>query len=193
FIGVFSRWMELYGIDGYRIDTVKHVNLEFWQAFAPAIREKARQLGRPDFVQFGEVASENVELESHFTTAGALDGTLDFGFYWGARDFISRGRDAAVLSSLFSNDALYTDHDSNVQTLTTFISNHDDGRFGTFLTKDNPLIGTAQMGDLVLLGYDLLLTVRGQPAIYYGDEQGMVGIGHESGARQHMLPCPRAE
>src|ERR1019366_5009762 len=30
FIGVFSRWMELYGIDGYRIDTVKHVNLEFW-------------------------------------------------------------------------------------------------------------------------------------------------------------------
>jgi len=42
FIEVYSRWMEQYGIDGFRIDTVKHVNLEFWEAFG---RRSARRPG----------------------------------------------------------------------------------------------------------------------------------------------------
>jgi glycosidase len=189
FIDIYCSWIERYGIDGYRIDTVRHVNLEFWQAFAPAIREKARSLGRPDFIQFGEVANAtgDVDLMSAFSTSAGLDGTLDFGFYKGARDFLSRGQDASVLEALFERDALYTDHDSNAQCETTFVSNHDDGRFGTFLKWDNPGMGAEEMGKLVLLANDLLLTVRGQPAIYYGDEQGMVGIGNDMGAREDMF------
>lgn len=94
FIEVYSRWMERYGIDGYRIDTVKHVNLEFWQAFAPAIREKARELGRPDFLQFGEVSNANkdVALMSEFTTEGTLDAALDFAFFRAARLRLARRR-----------------------------------------------------------------------------------------------------
>jgi alpha-amylase len=189
FISVYSRWIEQYGIDGYRIDTVKHVNMEFWQAFAPAIRERARELGRPDFLQFGEVANENGDaaLMSEFSTTGTLDATLDFGFFQGARDFISRGHGADELESLFARDSWYTDHDSNVQSATTFISNHDAGRFAFFLKQDNPLADPAQLSDLVLLGHELLLTVRGQPVIYYGDEQGMVGTGNDMGAREDMF------
>jgi len=189
FIDIFSKWIQLYGIDGYRIDTVKHVNMEFWQAFAPAIRARAASYGKPNFLMFGEIANmdKNVELMSEFTTTGTLDAALDFGFYVGARDFISRGRDASELGSLFARDDLYTDHDSNVHNATTFISNHDDGRFGLFLKRDNPASGPNELAALDLLGQELLLTVRGQPVIYYGDEQGMVGSGNDNGAREDMF------
>ncbi len=188
FIDAYGAWIERYGIDGFRIDTVKHVNLEFWQAFAPAMRERARRLGRPDFVQFGEVMSgDDVALMSEFTTEGTLDGTLDFAFYDGARAFISKGQGSGALKRVFSQDALYTDHDSNAQNLTTFVSNHDLGRIGTLLQTDNPGITPDRTAALVTLAYDLLLTVRGQPAIYYGDEQGMIGFGGDKGAREDMF------
>jgi glycosidase len=189
FIEIYSRWIKDYGIDGFRIDTVKHVNMEFWQAFAPAIRARARALGRPDFLQFGEVGNEDrdVILMSEFSTTGTLDSTIDFGFFQAARDFVSRGRGAPELASLFALDDLYTDHDSNAQSSATFISNHDAGRFAFFLKQDNPQASAGQLGDFVLLGYDLLMTVRGQPAIYYGDEQGMAGIGNDMGAREDMF------
>lgn len=189
FIDVYGRWIEDYGIDGFRIDTVKHVNMEFWQAFAPAIRAKALALGRPDFLQFGEVNNSDgdVALMSEFSTTGTLDATIDFGFYQGARDFISKGNDSSGIASIFARDALYTDHDSNVQSTTTFISNHDAGRFAYFLGLDNPKADAGRLGDLELLGHELLLTARGQPVIYYGDEQGMVGIGGDMGAREDMF------
>jgi alpha-amylase len=190
FIEVYGRWIERFGIDGFRIDTVKHVNLEFWEAFAPAIRAKARELGRPDFFQFGEVADHtgDTALTSEFSTTGNLDATLDFGFYDGARDFVSKGHDASELAKLFERDGWYTGHDCNAQGATTFVSNHDDGRFGYFLKQDNPQAAAGEMGDLFLLGQELLLTVRGQPVIYYGDEQGMVGTGNDMGAREDMFP-----
>ena len=102
FIDVYSRWIERFGIDGYRIDTVRHVNMEFWQAFLPAVRDRAAAAGRPDFLMFGEVANmdKNVELMSAFTTTGTLDAALDFGFYVGARDFVSKGRGAGVQSPI---------------------------------------------------------------------------------------------
>jgi glycosidase len=190
FIDVYGRWIERYGIDGFRIDTVKHVNLEFWEAFAPAIRAKARAFGRPDFFQFGEVADHtgDVAFMSEFSTTGNLDATLDFGFFDGARDFISRGHSSSDLARIFEKDGWYTGPYSSAQDATTFISNHDDGRFGYFLKQDNPSASAAQMGDLFLLGQEMLLTVRGQPIIYYGDEQGMVGTGNDMGAREDMFP-----
>ncbi|MDP2138521.1 MAG: alpha-amylase family glycosyl hydrolase, partial [Candidatus Didemnitutus sp.] len=56
FTEIYRHWIESYAIDGFRVDTVRHVNLEFWQAFSPALRASARAVGRPGFIQFGEVA-----------------------------------------------------------------------------------------------------------------------------------------
>ena len=37
FIEIFGTWIDRYGVDGFRIDTARHVNAEFWQAFVPAM------------------------------------------------------------------------------------------------------------------------------------------------------------
>lgn len=196
FIDIYRHWIEAYGIDGFRIDTVKHVNREFWQAFAPAIREGARRAGRPGFMQFGEVADEtgDIALLSEFSTAAPLDATLDFGFFGGARSFVSQGRDAGQLAALFAQDDYYTDHDSNVYSTTTFLGNHDAGRFAYFLQRDNPGAAPEQLAELVKFGYALLFFVRGQPAIYYGDEQGMIGRGGgDMQAREDMFAAQAPE
>ncbi len=190
FIDVFSSWLD-YGIDGYRIDTVRHVNAEFWQAFNPAIRARARALGRPDFLQFGEAANGAGDpgFLSEFSTGSIpLDATLDFGFFVAARKFVSQGGSAAALDGFFASDDLYTDHDSNVHSSVTFLGNHDAGRFAYFLQQDNPGATPAQLADLVRLGHGLLLLARGQPVLYYGDEQGMIGRGgDDQQAREDMF------
>jgi alpha-amylase len=189
-IDLFSSWVRDYGVDAFRIDTARHVNAEFWQAFGPAIRAAAREAGRPGFLQFGEVANEtlDVPLLSEFSTHMPLDTTLDFGFFVAARNYVSRGGTAAALTDLFQRDDLYTDHDSNIHSTTTFIGNHDAGRFGHFLQQDNPGAPPELIAQLVKLGHGLLFLSRGQPVLYYGDEQGMVGRGGwDMQARESMF------
>lgn len=190
FIDIYGQWIDGFGADGFRIDTTRHVNLEFWQAFAPAMRERARRAGRTGFIQFGEVAngSGDVPYLSEFSTTAPLDATLDFGFFGAARAYVSEGKGAGVLDDLFAQDDYYTDHDSNVQATTTFLGNHDAGRFGYFLQRDNPRATPEQLARLVEFGHALLLLVRGQPVIYYGDEQGMIGRGGgDMQAREDMF------
>ncbi len=190
FIAIYEHWIDDFGVDGFRIDTTRHVNREFWQAFAPALREHARRAGRAGFIQFGEVASGtgDVTLLSEFSTTAPLDATLDFGFFGAALAYVSAGRDAGKLDELFGQDDLYTDHDSNVHATPTFLGNHDAGRFAYFLQRDNPAATPAQLAALVRFGHALLFLVRGQPVIYYGDEQGMIGRGGgDMQAREDMF------
>ena len=190
FIEVYRHWIDEFGVDGFRIDTARHVNLEFWQAFAPAIREHARRAGRAGFIQFGDVANGtgDVELLSEFSTAAPLDATLDFGFMGAAIGYVSEGKGAEVLTELFAKDDLYTDHDSNVHATPTFLGNHDAGRFAYFLQRDNPKATATQLAELVEFGHALLFLVRGQPVVYYGDEQGMIGRGGgDMQAREDMF------
>ncbi|MCX6943615.1 MAG: alpha-amylase family glycosyl hydrolase [Opitutales bacterium] len=189
FIDLFSEWLKA-GVDGYRIDTARHVNSELSQAFSPAIRARARALGRPDFIQFGEVYNEagDPAVLSEFSTEVPLDATLDFGFFAAARKFVSQVGTASTLADFFARDDYYTDHDSNVHSTTTFLGNHDAGRFAYFLQRDNPGASPAQLADLVKLGHGLMLLSRGQPVVYYGDEQGMIGRGgNDMQAREDMF------
>jgi glycosidase/enterochelin esterase-like enzyme len=191
FVEIFSHWIESCGVDGFRIDTARHVNTEFWQAFIPAIRARARELGRPDFIQFGEVyndAGDPSVLAEFSTSTMPIDTTIDFGFFAAARRFVSQGGTAAALADFFARDDYYTDHDSNVHSTTTFIGNHDAGRFGYFLQQDNPGATPEQLAALSRLGHGLLYLARGQPVLYYGDEQGMIGRGgNDMQARESMF------
>ncbi|MFO1451505.1 MAG: alpha-amylase family glycosyl hydrolase, partial [Opitutaceae bacterium] len=186
FIDLYTHWLTTFDIGGYRIDTTKHVNAELWQAFAPRMREAARAAGRPDFLQFGEVLSGDSSFLSEWSTAAGLDATLDFAFAYAVRDFVSRARSGSGLVALWEADDAYTDFDSNVHATQTFLSNHDIGRFGSFLRQDNPFATDAQLVGLMTLAHALLMFSRGQPVVYYGDEQGLAGPGGDAEARQDM-------
>ncbi|MBI2813841.1 MAG: hypothetical protein HYX71_06120 [Opitutae bacterium] len=196
FIDIFSAWLDS-GVDGYRIDTTRHVNNEFWQGFIPAIRARARALGKPGFLQFGEVYNEegNPATLSEFSTGGLpLDTTIDFGFFAAARRFVSQAGTSAALTDFFLRDDYYTDHDSNAHSTITFLGNHDAGRFGYFLQQDNPGASPELQANLVKLGHGLLYLSRGQPVLYYGDEQGLIGRGgNDMQAREDMFAAQAPE
>ena len=176
---IYQAWVDL-GIDGFRIDTVKHVNLEFWQQFSPALLEHARTRGNDDFFMFGEVYDANPAYTSTFTTAGKLPATLDFGFQGAAQQFVA-GKNATVLRDLFAGDDYYTDTDSNAYELPTFLGNHDMGRLAALLGNADDKL------ERVELANQLMFLTRGQPVTYYGDEQGFIGAGGDKDARQDMF------
>ena len=72
---IYKTWVQDVGIDGFRIDTVKHVNMEFWQQFSPALQGYAASLGNDDFFMFGEVFDANPAFMSQYTTEGRLQAT----------------------------------------------------------------------------------------------------------------------
>lgn len=181
-IDIFSSWIQSHNLAGFRIDTMKHVNQEFWQAFCPAIRKTAREAGRPDFFQFGESWSGDVGFLSDYPTLHAADASLDFGLAYAIQDFLFGRKSAFDLQGFYEADDLYLDHDTTGYEQPTFVSNHDIGRLGGMLSGS-----AAEKLDTMELAYGMLFFGRGQPVIYYGDEQGFVGQG-DPGAREDMLP-----
>ena len=125
---IYKSWVD-FGVDGFRIDTVKHVNMEFWQKFNPAMLAEADKIGNPDFFMFGEVYDARPSFMSQYTTTGKLPATLDFGFQAQAVNW-AQGKTGTDLRDLYADDNYYTDTDSNAYELPTFLGNHDMGRVG---------------------------------------------------------------
>ncbi|HEU5471751.1 MAG TPA: alpha-amylase family glycosyl hydrolase [Actinophytocola sp.] len=186
-IEIYQRWIADFGVDGFRIDTMKHVNDEFWQEFGPRILQFAREHGKREFFMFGEVFDTTKSFTSQFTTRDRMQSVLDFPFQAAARDFASRGAPTSALEAFFAGDDWYTDADSNAYQLPTFLGNHDMGRFGGFVQADNPGAGDAEWLGRDRLAHELMYLSRGNPVIYYGDEQGFTGNGGDQLARQTMF------
>ena len=186
---IYQQWVDL-GIDGFRIDTVKHVNMEFWQKFSPAILARAKAVGNDDFFMFGEVFDARPSLMSQYTTQGGLQATLDFGFQAAVKDFAGGGATTG-LRDLFAGDDYYTDTDSNAYQLPTFLGNHDMGRIAMMLKA--PGVSDAEVLQRNQLAHDLMYLTRGQPVVYYGDEQGFAGAGGDKDARQDMFASQVAQ
>ncbi len=185
-IDIYQYWVG-FGVDGFRIDTVKHVNMEFWQKFAPEMLDAAHESGADDFFMFGEVYDANPAAMSRYTTEGGLQATIDFGFQARAQGFAT-GRPTTELRDLFAGDDYYTDADSNAYSLPTFLGNHDMGRIGT--SSRTPAVAPDEQLSRSLLAHALMYLTRGQPVVYYGDEQGFTGDGGDKDARQDMFAQP---
>ena len=185
-IDVWSTWITKFGIDGYRIDTAKHVNPEFWQAFIPAILKVAKSAGKIDFPIYGEVYDSNPLATAQFVRNQAFPGVLDFPFQSAVTSFITDGRGAEKLIELFNADDLYTTATTSAYGLTTFLGNHDMGRIGSFIDRaassDTDALAKSKLANA------LLFLLRGGPALYYGDEKGMTGNAGDKAARQDMFP-----
>ncbi|UUL82487.1 alpha-amylase family glycosyl hydrolase [Sphingomonas qomolangmaensis] len=193
-IDIYGDWIDRFGVDGFRIDTARHVNPEFWTKFTPAMLDRAKAKGIPNFHIFGEAAWSEPEiglLQRH-TVVDKLPSVLDFAFATAVQQTVAEGKPTAALAKLFWGDAMYAGGEPAALQLPTFIGNHDQGRFAMFVTRANPQADDAELLARTRLGHEMLLTLRGVPTIYYGDEQGFAGKGNDQDSRQTMFASSAA-
>jgi len=189
-IDMYGQWIDDYGVDGFRIDTAQHVNPEFWQAFVPAMLERAKARGIPNFHIFGEVFTDQMD-PAHTavnTVVDKLPSVMDYPFARAVVDTAGGTNPPSELAKLFRADPLYAGGVEAALQLPTFTGNYDAGRFAMFARKNLPDAGPDELLDRTILAHAMLLTLRGVPTIYYGDEQGFVSDGGDQGAREDMFP-----
>ncbi|MEO1657794.1 MAG: alpha-amylase family glycosyl hydrolase [Pseudomonadota bacterium] len=188
FIEIYTDWITRFGIDGFRIDTTRHVNPEFWQAFSPAVIEHAEKGGIPNFYVFGEVYDPDPAALARFTRVDGLPTVLDFAFQDAVTKVVAKGEPTELFRTLFVADSLYESDKDGALILPTFLGNHDMGRFGTFLRDARPDASNEELTQRSRLAHAMMFFMRGVPVIYYGDEQGFVGDGVDQAAREDMFP-----
>ena len=162
--------------DGFRMDTAKHVDMPFWNDWAPAVHAHAAARGKNSFFLYGEAFDgDDAKVGSYTGTRSGgnykLDSMLYFPMYFTTSD-VFRWTDFTGPALLSQRYAALGQYDpSSRERLVTFLDNHDVPRFIGYQ-------GPADHDEAKLqaaLGW--LLTSRGVPAIYYGTEQGFDGGG----------------
>ncbi len=157
-------WVGMTGFDGIRQDTLPYVPRTFWHDWSAALHAQY-----PNLRMVGEVFDSNPVVSSYFQGGAVRDGVdsgvdsvFDFPTYFAIRDVFAHGKDIDGLAKILAEDRLYP----NASALVPFEGNHDVKRF---MSED----GATAEG--LKLAFAYLLTTRGTPEIYYGDEIGMKG------------------
>jgi glycosidase len=149
---------ERVGLEGFRLDTVKHVGLEFWRAHRARVRER---LGR-DFFLLGEVWGGDADVLDPWFAADALDAGFDFSFQGNVVGFLQgRGRAVALDRYLQARERVRPGY-----LLSHFLSSHD---------VPGALYQLGGDRDLFRLAAVIQFTAAGLPLVYYGEEVGRPG------------------
>lgn len=183
---VYGQWIKNYGFAGFRVDTAKHVDTQFFKNWQPLIMDTATAVGIPNFTVVGEVSESNAFNLMPYVRENGIQTVLDFPFQAKTTDYASGASDSSSLRDLFNDDDYYTSPTSSASNLVTFLGNHDGGRAG-FVINSKRINPANQLLPRTELGYALLYLSRGIPAVYYGDEVGMMGSGGDQMARQDMF------
>lgn len=201
-IDAFSWWIEQTNIDGFRIDTVKHVEHEFWQEFGAAIRQRTKAMGKENFLMFGEVFDGDDALLGSYTKDEELDSVFYFSHKFQVFDDVfKRNQPTKKIETLYNQRLTnYGDkgHPGGVtdaqgtplpptKVLVNFMDNHDVPRF---LYDDiNDASATDNLFEAIKSALFYLMTMDGIPCIYYGTEQGFNG-GNDPANREDMWRRP---
>jgi glycosidase len=180
---VYAYWITNAGFDGFRVDTVKHAEMGFWQDWCPRIHAAANAAGKTNFFMFGEVfdGSES-KVGSYSGTNGGgafkLDALLDYPLFFAAQNVFEFGNNTKLIEDHYN--ALPSNYDTNTQNqLVTFLDNHDTTRF---LNSANANGDTNRLA----VALNFLLTSRGIPCVYQGTEQAFNG-GTDPNNREDMF------
>ena len=186
---VYGNWISKYGIAGFRVDTARHVDDNFFKNWSPLIKATAKKSDIKDFTIFGEVFDYSTINLMTYVRQNKIETVLDFPFQAKATEFASGYSNAPVLSALFENDDYYTSAQSSASNLVTFLGNHDVGRVG-YTIASKRIQPADQLLPRTNLANALMYFSRGIPVVYYGDEVGMTGSnsGKDQFARQDMFP-----
>jgi glycosidase len=189
FIEVYGRWIDDFGVDGFRIDTARHVNPEFWQAFVPAMLARAQRKGIANFHIFGEVMEFDPGTLARFTHVDRLPAVNDFALQRAITAVTAKGAPTQELANVFAADPLYRGGEATARRLVTLVGNHDVLRLGRTLRSEDPTADNDELLRRAILAYAMLMHSRGIPALYYGDEQGFTGEGvSDQDSREDMFP-----
>lgn len=158
-------WVGMAGFDGIRQDTLPYVDRRFWNNWSAALKRQY-----PNLRAVGEVFDKNPAVTSFFQGGtkrfdgvdSGIDTLFDFPTYYTIRDVFARGNAIDSVAQTLAEDRLYT----NPKSLITFLGLHDVMRF---MSEPGATV------EKLKLAFTFLLTARGTPMIYYGDEIGMPG------------------
>lgn len=158
-------WIGTTGLDGIRMDTWQYVPNSFWRDWTAALKKEF-----PNFKVVGEVKDGDVVHTSFFQGGtrrfdgvdSGLDSLLDFPLFYAIRHAFAEGKHLDELPKTLSKDYLY----NNPDILVTLLGGHDDGRF---MSEKGATIAGLKLANA------FVLTTRGVPQLYYGDEIAMTG------------------
>lgn len=179
----YQYWIALADIDGFRIDTFKHVTLEQARNFCNALKEYAEDLGKDDFFLVAEVAGGDSAEDRYLDIAGRnLSACLDIGEQ--RETLCSVGKGLAPAPGFFAGFDYYDQgmgSHRNWGSRHLIISNDHDHVFGTKLRLAADGSNDHQGAAVVALQ----LFTLGIPCLYYGTEQGLAS-GAEADQRQYL-------
>jgi glycosidase len=158
-------WLGTVGFDAIRMDTLPHVPRPFWRDWAAAIHAEY-----PRVNILGELFDGDPALLSYFQRGRVghdgidtgIDTVYDFALHYAIRDAFAKGESVRKLQQVLAHDYLYP----HPELLVPFIGVHDMQRFMS--EKGATVEG-------LKLAQTFLMTTRGTPLLYYGDELAMQG------------------
>jgi neopullulanase len=158
-------WVGMSGMDGIRQDTWPYVPRTFWRNWMDAIKREY-----PTLRVVGEVFDGDAAMIAFFSGGRQqfdgidtkVDALFDFPLYYAIRSAFARGRNLRDVPQALMRDHLYP----NPNSLVNFLGLHDVNRF---MSEQ----GATPEG--LKLAYTFLITARGTPLIYYGDEIALPG------------------
>ena len=172
---IYASWISRFHVDGFRVDTAKHVNAAFFKLWVPKIRAAAKAAGRrrlPDLRRGdAERRDRPRRLRPQPRPAAGARLPVPAGRV-GIRGGLLRRKGIA---QRLADDDYFRLPDGSDPAFPTFLGNHDMGRAAQQILAQSPGLSPAALLQHVLLGYDLLYLLRGAPVVMYGDEVGMIG------------------
>lgn len=162
-----TQWVKDYGIDYFRVDTVKHVENATWAELKNSLTEVD-----PEFKMIGEYAGGGYAGNGGTLGTGQMDSDLDFDFNDQATSFVS-GNISSVESFLASRNAAL----NNTYMTGQFLGSHDEDGFKQNLISNKKISEEAATA-ASLVAATLQITAKGQPVIYYGEEIGLTGLNN---------------
>jgi alpha-amylase len=166
-VDAHRAWLQRFRIDGIRMDTVKHVDPNYFaQDWLPAMRQH-----RPDAFIMGELLDEHSFDAYHSYLAAGFDGLFNFPLRHALIDSFAKGKSVDVVAAKMQ-ESLAQFGEERASYMVNLLDNHDVPRFVQEIPYGIP---SEDSHKRYLLALSALLTIPGVPQIYYGNEIGMDG------------------